>query len=197
MGIIVASIVIGCLTITPIVFAIVLCKKRAELEEEKHVNSFGRLYDTKNVKRSDHRVYQWPIMFFLRRMLFCLMTVLLFDYPNMQFIVNQILTLATIMYLTYDSHLIFAKGQRNIKAGSEALFLFTCIFLQQYTDSTLSEKAKDANQILFFIAFGVLVFLNNFYLLRTIIQSCSEKKHKQKWEAWKKANLEKQMERAK
>ena len=49
----------------------------------------GTLYDGKNVEADrKHKVWSYPLVYFYRRTLFILGTVLLFDYPAQQMIVH-------------------------------------------------------------------------------------------------------------
>ena len=86
----------------------------------------------------------YPLAFFYRRTAFIVVTVYLFDYPAMQMILNQLLTLAMAAYLLHDRSLFESRSQKAVEVGSEVFFLMSCLFLQQFTNLEHSSEALEA-----------------------------------------------------
>lgn len=69
---------------TPVLFAIILVKKRQELDSKDTKERFGQLYKDKNVQLGyNHKVWQHSLAFFYRRTAFTLATVFAFDTPSL------------------------------------------------------------------------------------------------------------------
>ena len=119
-----ASIILTFITFTPLVFTIVLFKNRDRLKELKSQESYGVLFFGKNVHRDDHQVHWLPLAFFFRRTLFVYATVLLLDQPNLQMISNYLLSLLTVIYMTYDSRFYSFKSLLVLEVGTETSFIF-------------------------------------------------------------------------
>jgi len=109
-----------------------------------------------------YRVWLHPIVYMLRRTAFILVTVLLFEFPTMQMIVHQLLTMATLVYLCQDN--LFENRLRKwVEVISELLLLLSSIVLQQFL-SDFSDKSKDVGEKLF-IALLLILLLTNFSLI--------------------------------
>ena len=79
-----ASLVLALINGAPLIFARILKKRENDLESEETIRKFGSLYDNKNVNMErDHRVWATPLAFFYRRTIFGMVTVFLFDKPDM------------------------------------------------------------------------------------------------------------------
>ena len=77
----------------------------------------------------ERRVWIYPISFFCRRTIFIMATVLLFEYPNMQMVVHQVLTMANLVYISIDHRMFNDQSQRFIEIVSEILLLLISIHL--------------------------------------------------------------------
>ena len=77
-----------------------------------------------------HDEYWMPIVLFHRRTLFTFATIYLFNYPNVQMIVNMLLTMLVSFYLAADMRRFTQKSLALLEVGSEILFLSACLFLQ-------------------------------------------------------------------
>ena len=125
--------IIVLLNILPLIYARVLCKKAKNLENEEVSRKIGNLYDNKNVKSGkDHKVWVFPISFFFRRVIFAILTIFLFDRPNLQMIAHQFISLLTIVYLSRDQTRFKDKGTQVVEIGTEMLLLCTCTLIQQF-----------------------------------------------------------------
>ena len=93
--------------IVPIVLTRVVYKNKDCLHEEKNEKTVGTLYMGRRVVSSidERRVWIYPASFFLRRTIFAIVSVFLFDHPNMQMIVHQFLTMATLIYISFDNRM--------------------------------------------------------------------------------------------
>jgi hypothetical protein len=102
----------------------------------------------------------------LRRTAFILVTILLFDFPTMQMIVHQLLTMATLIYLCQD-HLFENRFRQWVEVISEILLLFSSIVLQQFLRD-LSDSAKDVGEKLFIVLLIILLLTNISLMIATI-----------------------------
>ena len=87
-NILLAVLTLITVNIAPVICCIVLWRNRDKLQEEDNQKSFGTLLAGRNTKESDHRIMLYPLAFFFRRTIFIVVTVLMFDYPALQMIVN-------------------------------------------------------------------------------------------------------------
>lgn len=71
--------------VLPCIFAILLKKNAEKLGEESTIAAYGALYKGLVPENS---LWTYPLVFFLRRTLFALATVYLFDRPGLQIIVQ-------------------------------------------------------------------------------------------------------------
>ena len=127
-----ASVLFAFNNLVPFIYARVLYKHRMELESEEKTRRFGSLYDNKNVRSDrDHRVWAFPLKFFYRRTAFAVITVFLFDKPDMQMIVHQFISMVTIVYLIWDNAKFKDRAIRFIEISTEVLLLFSCMVIQQ------------------------------------------------------------------
>ena len=84
-----AVIIFISINCAPLVYAIILCKHKDRLQDEKVVRKYGTLYDNKNVSANkNHKVWTVPLSFFYRRTVFTCLTVYLFEKPSMQMIIH-------------------------------------------------------------------------------------------------------------
>ena len=56
------------------------------------------------------RITLYPISFFYRRTIFMFATVILFDKPAIQMLIHILLTLATIIYISFDPWMFETKA---------------------------------------------------------------------------------------
>ena len=71
-----------------------------------------------------HRAWVFPLVFFGRRLVFILGTVALFDYPSIQMIMHQILSLGMLAYLLSDLYMFAGVTHYLVEIGTEAFLLF-------------------------------------------------------------------------
>ena len=125
---------INCL---PIFYGVLLYKKAEELKEEKTVKTIGTLYDGLRIdalpvpdRESDfNKVWNYPAVFMYRRSLFIIITVALFDYPQLQMPAHQALSIVYIGYLC-KSNLFESRLRQAVEVASEFLCILTCVFMQ-------------------------------------------------------------------
>ena len=115
----------------PFFFAEVLHKNKDNLNEENMKKTIGTLYDGLRVSsvRDTKNVWWYPVVFMLRRVLFIVITVAMFDYPTLQMAAHQVLTLLYIKYLCTDN-LFESKRRQRVEVASEFICMIACIFLQ-------------------------------------------------------------------
>ena len=144
-NIFVAVLTLIAVNVAPVICCIVLWRNKEKLEEEENRKSFGSLFTGRNIKQADHRIMLYPLAFFYRRTVFIVITVFMFDYPALQMIVNQLLTLFMIVYLIYESHSLFAnRSQQIVEVGSEIGYLVCSLFLQEFTNLGHSQESLQA-----------------------------------------------------
>lgn len=140
----VASITLAIINLSPIVLCWVIYRYRNSLMEEDNRKAFGTLYQGRKTEDKNHRIMLYPIAFFYRRTIFVAVTIYLFDYPAMQMIVNQVITLAMAGFLLHETSLFASRSQKIVEVGSEVFFLISCLFLQQFTNLAHSKETLDA-----------------------------------------------------
>ena len=64
-------------------FSCLLHRNKTQLGQESSINRYGTLYQGREIKEMKHPLYLQPLAFFLRRLLFSVVTVYLFDKPQM------------------------------------------------------------------------------------------------------------------
>ena len=79
------------------------------MKDEVTVKSIGSFYSGKNVHSPKHQVHLYVVAFFLRRGLFVIATVYLFDYPQMQMVVHHVLTMTFTSYLAFNNSMYASR----------------------------------------------------------------------------------------
>ena len=150
----------------PFFYARILYKAKDRLRKEKNRKKIGTLYDGLRThilpkigkERIRNPVWWFPVAFMLRRTAFIMVTVLLFDYPALQFIVHQIISLFYIRYLS-TSNLFESKLRRWIEIVSEFICLLCALFMQQFL-LKLNKEAEESVENAFILALSLCTFFN-------------------------------------
>ena len=128
-------ILIGVLLVLglPILFSLVLCKKKQKLELEKSLKTIGALYSGQNVdytrESPNKSLWLHPLVYFFRRSIFVAATVFLFDQPQLQLSAHMCLTMCTLVFITVNKIHYLDKLQFKIEFASEILLLTHCSVL--------------------------------------------------------------------
>ena len=102
----VAVLMLVGINVCPLILSRILYKNNGVLEDKEKVSKIGTLYEGKNVPADrKHRVWIYPLVFFFRRSLFIVGTLVLFDYPALQMVVHQLLSLAMLAYMLKDQYM--------------------------------------------------------------------------------------------
>ena len=102
----VAVLMLVGINVCPLILARILYKNNGVLEDKEKVSKIGTLYEGKNVPADrKHRVWIYPLVFFFRRSLFIVGTLVLFDYPALQMVVHQLLSVAMLAYMLKDQYM--------------------------------------------------------------------------------------------
>ena len=109
LSIVLASLLSIFIMALPLYLARILYVNKDELDDEVNVKKFGTLYEGKDISRENHHVWLYPITFLYRRVIFMAATVFLIDWPSMQMIVHQLLTLASIAYVSYEGKMFLSR----------------------------------------------------------------------------------------
>ena len=89
------------LNFTPLVFCATLSRNRDTLTVPSTKKQISAIYIGKNVTSQDQKAYLYPIAFFWRRCLYAVITVYLFQWPQMQMIAHHALTVVYVSVLVY------------------------------------------------------------------------------------------------
>ena len=124
-------IFIGVALVVPATLAIAIYRNRKNLHKEKIVKAIGTIYQGRRLQSTVDtiRVWIYPVSYFCRRTIFIGASVFLLDHPNMQMIMHQFLTMATLVYLCYDSRMFENRSQKSIEIVTEILLLLVSILL--------------------------------------------------------------------
>ena len=77
-----AALCIILMNVCPLVLSFILYKANNVLQDKKRKNQIGTLYEGRNVEAErKHRVWLFPLVFFYRRTIFIVGTILFFDRP--------------------------------------------------------------------------------------------------------------------
>ena len=135
----------------------------------------------------ERNVWIYPITFFCRRTTFIAATVFLFEYPNMQMLVHQSLTLANLVYISIDNRMFADKCTRFIEIISEILLLLVSVLLQQFLRYYSLDDVTNVVELSIFSSLGLLVLLNTIYLVYSIVIDCKESRRTKAIKAAKQA----------
>ena len=111
----------------------------------------------------------------LRRTLFIVIVVAFFDYPILQFAINQVLSVFYISFLCREN-LFEDKKRRLIEVGTEFLCLMAFIILQQFLRNDLKAPANDLLTYMFIAVMALIFILNITYLIIVVIETRKDKK---------------------
>mmetsp|Transcript_33837 Transcript_33837/g.44687 ORF Transcript_33837/g.44687 Transcript_33837/m.44687 type:complete len:168 (-) Transcript_33837:1184-1687(-) len=128
----VAIAILAALTLAFTLFYCVLKRCQNSLGAENTKKRISTLYIGHDVQYENHRSHQFPVAFFLRRLIFTAVTVFLIDHPALQMIVHQLLTMAAILHLAYDIRVLSSSLQKIVEFGSEILLLVASTLLAQF-----------------------------------------------------------------
>ena len=118
----------------PFFYMWLLHKLRAELHEPKMVKKIGTLYDGLRTEAlpvqdsEDQKVWLFPGVFMIRRSLFIIIHIALFDYPYFQMPAHQFLSFIYVHYLCHG-HLFENKLRLWVEVSSEFICIVACVFL--------------------------------------------------------------------
>ena len=81
--VVIAALILTLINILPFALALVVYKQTNRLELEENTTKFGTIYKGRNVSRTKNNwVWFYPLTFFVRRMLFMILTVFFVEYPQ-------------------------------------------------------------------------------------------------------------------
>ena len=176
-----AAVILILVSALPILFSSVLYIKRVWLEEEKNVKTWGTLYIGRDVLAThDHRAWLAPIAFFLRRLLFVIIAVHLFDKPLMQLFAHQALVMATVVYMVHDGRAWRDKGLIWVEVGSEMALMMMTVLAQECLRQPIRSEEIDNVTVCLYVTLGLLLAGNIAYMIYAWVQQRREKKRK-KW----------------
>ena len=156
-----------------VTFACLLYRNQAQLGKETSINCYGTLYQGREIK---HPTYSLPLTFFLRRLLFSVLTVYLFERPQMQMIAQHALSLLMMAYFLSSLNHFKTRGQSAVEVGSELLLHFACIILSQFNDASLSEETRFAVEQLFLATIALLAASNFVFMITLMVKACLAKR---------------------
>ena len=124
------------------------------------------------------KVILYPLIFMLRRSVFVAYSVWLGDHPAIQMVCHNVTTLLYLTILISDG--IYASRHfKVIEVGSELLGLLIAAMLQQC--QVFSDVASNLHITVGFLAsLSLLLFLNIYHMVATLIVNYREKKRLQR-----------------
>ena len=173
-----ALLFVGFTIVVPIVLIRIVYINRASLHELKMILKYGTMYSGRRVIDliDERRVWVYPFIFFVRRTLFAIATVSLFEYPSLQVIVHQFLTMATLIYLCNDSRMFMDNSQRVTEIISELFLLLISVLAIQFERYKNSDDEVKNLEISIFISLGLLMLFNTMFLIYGIFIDRRESK---------------------
>jgi len=136
----VAIAILAALTLAFTLFYCVLKKCQTSLGTDSIKKRISTLYVGRDVEYEKHGSHQFPVAFFLRRLIFTVVTVFLMDHPALQMIVHQFLTMGALIHLAYDIRVLSSSLQKIVEFGSEILLLVASTLLAQFNAFDPKEK---------------------------------------------------------
>eukprot|EP00353_Schmidingerella_taraikaensis_P000698 CAMPEP_0185592168 /NCGR_PEP_ID=MMETSP0434-20130131/67024_1 /TAXON_ID=626734 ORGANISM="Favella taraikaensis, Strain Fe Narragansett Bay" /NCGR_SAMPLE_ID=MMETSP0434 /ASSEMBLY_ACC=CAM_ASM_000379 /LENGTH=200 /DNA_ID=CAMNT_0028217763 /DNA_START=98 /DNA_END=700 /DNA_ORIENTATION=- len=128
-----AIAILAVLNGAPLVFYIALRRNKDSLDTETTKNSIGSIYAGKNLASEGRNALVYhPWAFFLRRLIFVVITVFKFDQPQIQMLAHHVLTVLMIAVLVYNPRAYQSRSQKIIEVGSEIFMHFTSICMSQF-----------------------------------------------------------------
>ena len=117
----------------------------------------------------------------MRRVAFSVVTVHLFDHPQMQMIAHHTLTLATMLHLVAGDYVYESRRQKFVEVSSELLLHLMSIGLSYFNTLHHTDLETSSRIECFVLSSLVLLFLVNFAeMFWAIIDSCRESKQRKK-----------------
>ena len=171
-----ACVIILIANLVPLHYARVLSNNRKLLETERKVRTIGSLYDTRNVRSDyDGRVWTYPITFFYRRLCFSAITIFLFKLPDMQMIAHQLVSMMTVVYISWDNHMFKDRQVRFVEIATEAFLFTSCLFIQIMI-LPLDEVQIEDVELMIFVSVGLLITVNIVFVFYKVWENCKNKK---------------------
>ena len=159
----------------PFIYVCCLEKRKSELDQPMVSNSIGNLYQGLNLEQLEEKdeekksksVWHYTFVFLVRRQLFIVLTVFVFEHPNMQMIGHIILTMINSAYLVADPAMFEEKNRKRIEVLNDLVLLLLSLFMQQ----NLTKPEPDAKEVLGDVTLGVLglLFIFNVTYIGTMI----------------------------
>ena len=177
--------IVAMLNLAPIIFYCTVRANRSKLGDEEIQKVIGAIYMGKNIEKANSNAGLFPMGFFWRRTLFVVVTVYLFDWPSMQMIAHQVLTVLLIISLVADKSAFESTSQKTIEIGSELMLHFSSIMLAQFCIRDYTDAQLSMAEVWTLIFFGSLVLLNVTFIVYVFVKDCKEKRRKKRLEKLK------------
>ena len=160
----------------PFIYVCCLEKRKSELDQPMVSNSIGNLYQGLNLEQLEEKdeekksksVWHYTFVFLVRRQLFIVLTVFVFEHPNMQMIGHIIQTMINSAYLVADPAMFEEKNRKRIEVLNDLVLLLLSLFMLQH----MTKPEPDAKEVLGDITIGVLglLFILNVTYIGTMIR---------------------------
>ena len=125
------------------------------------------------------RAYVYPIAFLLRRTIFTIITVCLFDYPVIQMILHIQFSLIYICIMISLRENFTTRRRMFTELAVEVISMFACIWLQILL-MPLDDKGNKLVTFMFLGTLGLATFFVIIDLIMSIIYKQKEKKRANK-----------------
>ena len=157
-----ASLLLILLIAVPFFFLFFLFRYRSRLEEKSFKDKFGALYMKQNPQKNTSLIF--PLLFFLRRLSFALVLILLQNYSGIQMSLLVVINLWYLVYLVAFLPMLLPQDNmiEIVNEGTIQLILLGVnLFISDSCDSVTKEKVgkfivglTGAN-----VSFNILVFI--------------------------------------
>ena len=97
-----SKVLVILLNLCPLLFYIIICRNKANLEKKEVKEKIGSLYLGLDGTKS--KISSYASVFLLRRSIFVIFTFALFQFPELQALLMLCMSL---MYIAYISHMYF------------------------------------------------------------------------------------------
>ena len=127
LGVGIAIIIV--MTAIPIFYAVLIFRKRKDLNKEETKMKFNSLYLGLKLDGKNRTIWLYPLLWMLRRSIFMAITTGLFHYPVLQFAANYALTIPYIAYLAHKKSMFDDGKRRFVEVFTEFMVMISTTLL--------------------------------------------------------------------
>jgi hypothetical protein len=138
-------------------------------ETEQRIRGYKTLYLGLNL-RHERRALYYPLMFFVRRLIFAILLVYLNNYPNIQIFAMMIVS--TIVLCVFLSKKPFECPDNTwFEVANELLIFAATVMTLMYTPFITNVQARSKLGNAFIVLFGYVCILNSVFILTSLCKA--------------------------